>query len=281
MAELWTVEQWDAFLPPEPEKAASANGHHTGARAGARRVDALSALEPVIEHCDFVRWCRDHQPDVPEPLWHALLSNLSRCEGGREAAHAFSRDDPRYTARETDEKFEHAQRGSKPITCARIQELGFGGCPPAGHGVRAPVGLGWPGSANSEPAPETPPAPESKAEPQTIRVTTLDEILATTPADLTTRYIAAPYVPVRGLFVITARSGVGKSKLGADLCLARVSGGGGSANPSSLAPRCSGRANRTPGGQPHRASPLSRPGTHARPGDTLLRRHLRSPAQVR
>ena len=189
MAELWTAEQWDAFLPPEPEKAARANGHHAGARAGGRSVDALSALEPVIEHCDFVRWCRDHQPDVPEPLWHALLSNLSRCEGGREAAHEFSKHYPRYSRQETDAKFDHAQQGSKPITCARIQELGFGGCPPAGHGVLAPVGLGWPERA-SEPPPSAAPGAAPASE---IRGVHLDTILALDPASLKTTYIVRPY----------------------------------------------------------------------------------------
>lgn len=158
MAEPRSVEDWarhlgiDPSAPDEVDDAppASTNGH--GARPGWQRVEPLSALEPVVAGCDFVRWCRDHQPEVSEPLWHSLLSNLARCEGGREAAHAFSRDYPGYSPRETDEKFDHARRGSKPITCARIQELGFEGCPPGGHGVTAPVALGWP----REPQPETP-----------------------------------------------------------------------------------------------------------------------------
>jgi hypothetical protein len=65
------------------------------------------------------------------------------CEHGREAAHAFSKNYPGYSARETDEKLAHALAGSGPITCARIQELGFTGCPAGGHGVTSPVGLGW------------------------------------------------------------------------------------------------------------------------------------------
>lgn len=110
--------------------------------AGERPVVTLVPLEPVVAGCDFVRWARDRQAELSEPLWHALLSNLSRCQGGREAAHQFSKDYPGYSARATDEKFAHALEGSDPITCARIQALGFTGCPAGGHGVASPAALG-------------------------------------------------------------------------------------------------------------------------------------------
>jgi putative DNA primase/helicase len=159
---MWSAEDWERHLgldpsAPEPPRAASGNGTTP---PGRHRIEPLSQLEPVVAGCDFVRWARDHQASVSEPLWHALLSNLARCHGGREAAHAFSREYPGYTPQETDTKFDHARQGSKPVTCARIQALGFQGCPPAGHGVTAPVGLGWP----RDPEPETPKPEEAKAE---------------------------------------------------------------------------------------------------------------------
>jgi hypothetical protein len=127
----------DDLLPHLPVVPAA--GPHEKRAPG---VLTLSPLAPVVDGCDFVRWCRDHQAAVSEPLWHALLSNLSRCEGGRDAAHAFSREHGDYTAPETDAKFDHARAGSDPITCARIQALGFTGCPPGGHGVGSPAALG-------------------------------------------------------------------------------------------------------------------------------------------
>jgi hypothetical protein len=107
-------------------------------------VRTLAPLAPMIAGCEFVRWCRDHPAEVSEPLWYALLSNLSRCEDGVAAAHELSRKHPRYSPLETAQKFQHALQAPGPITCARIRELGFTGCPPEGHGVSAPAALGLP-----------------------------------------------------------------------------------------------------------------------------------------
>ncbi len=104
----------------------------------------LGQLTPCLETCAFLQSCRDHPAEVSEPRWDAMVSNQGRVEGGREEAHAFSRGYPRYSARETDAKLDQALRASGPHTCAKIQELGFTGCPAGGHGVRSPAGLGWP-----------------------------------------------------------------------------------------------------------------------------------------
>jgi hypothetical protein len=139
----YTLEQFDAWF--RSMGIADAGPVANGAappRAGRVPVDAGGDLERVVQGCDFIRWARDHQAEVSEPLWYAMLSNLARLDGGREAAHAFSKAYPGYSPRETDAKFEHARRGSLPITCARIQELGFTGCPAAGHGVASPAALG-------------------------------------------------------------------------------------------------------------------------------------------
>jgi hypothetical protein len=92
---------------------------------GRRRIESLGTLAPVLEMCGFLQWCRDHPAEVPEPLWWAMLSNLVRLEGGREAAHAFSKGHPGYSVAETDAKLAHARAGSAPISCAKIQALGF------------------------------------------------------------------------------------------------------------------------------------------------------------
>jgi hypothetical protein len=125
---------------------ATANGHRPPPAPSRTRVGAGGDVERVVAGCDFVRWCRDHQAAVSEPLWHALLSNLAALDDGRRTAHAFSRAYPGYSESETDAKLDHARRGSLPITCARIRELGFTGCPPEGHGVTSPAALGLPPS---------------------------------------------------------------------------------------------------------------------------------------
>src|SRR5262245_57402098 len=101
MTERWNREDWeryfarasDATTPP----LSTGNGHRPSAPHGRGKVEPLSALGPVVETCHFIQWCKDHQAETPEPWWYAMLSNLVRCQGGREAAHTFSRDYPGYT----------------------------------------------------------------------------------------------------------------------------------------------------------------------------------------
>jgi hypothetical protein len=142
-----------AALAPSPRRTYSVPSALNGRGAFPPQDDGLlGPLAPAVEGCDFLRWCRDHQANVAEPLWYALLSNLVRLDGGRAAAHAFSRGHPGYSAAETDQKLDHALAASGPISCAKIQELGFTGCPPAGHGVKSPTGLAWTRPAAAPPA---------------------------------------------------------------------------------------------------------------------------------
>jgi hypothetical protein len=57
-----------------------------------------------------------------------------------------------------------------------------------------------------------------------IRGLTLAEILAVDPATVQTRYLVEPWMPL-GINALSSKPGVGKSKLGLDLCLARATGG--------------------------------------------------------
>lgn len=58
-----------------------------------------------------------------------------------------------------------------------------------------------------------------------ITVATIDEVLAVDPSTLKTDYIVNPYISRGGLGAISAKHGVGKTKLVQDLCVARASGG--------------------------------------------------------
>ena len=81
----------------------------------------------VLEGCDFIRWCRDHQDMVSEPQWYALLSILGRLENGRDIAHQYSNQHPSYNERATDLKIAQAVEASGPRTCENISSL-WDGC---------------------------------------------------------------------------------------------------------------------------------------------------------
>ena len=163
----YNASELDEWLP----SATSAAAPHAASPPGS----LLGPLAPAVAGCDFLRWARDHQAQVSEPLWYALLTNLVRLEGGRDAGHAFSCQHPTYDVEETDDKLDHATTAPGPISCKKIQELGFTGCPKEGHGVQAPAWLSWPEkerrghpaapptSANGQPRatdPEVPGSPE-------------------------------------------------------------------------------------------------------------------------
>jgi hypothetical protein len=101
------------------------------------------AVAPVLGHCRFIQHCRDNAPTLSEPEWWAMIGNLARLDGGREAVHALSAPYPRYSQEETELKIEHTLSAAGPHTCQYIQQqLGFAGCPPGGCGVKASAALG-------------------------------------------------------------------------------------------------------------------------------------------
>lgn len=115
--------------------------------------DALGSeaqLEAMQNRCNFIKWAStpEHQPLVSEPLWQAMLSNQCRFEGGVEVAHEASCHHSGYDENATDRKIERCLNSSAPITCNRIKELGFEGCPsggcklPSGIATKSPAGLG-------------------------------------------------------------------------------------------------------------------------------------------
>jgi P4 family phage/plasmid primase-like protien len=103
-------------------------------------------LLPVVNGCSWLQHCRDKAKTLPEPAWYGMLSIVGRCEGGREAAHDFSRAHGDYTAAATDEKLAQALSASGPRTCANIR-ADLGGepfckeCPQWGQ-IKSPVLLG-------------------------------------------------------------------------------------------------------------------------------------------
>jgi len=80
-----------------------------------------------IEDCEFIRWCRNFPLDVTEPLWFAMVTNLSRLSNGETLAHEISQLDLfRYDYQETQRLIERVQhKGYSPTTCKTIGSYGF------------------------------------------------------------------------------------------------------------------------------------------------------------
>lgn len=92
----------------------------------------------ILEKCAFVRHCRDNPQNLPEPWWHAMVTNVSLAKDGPALVHEMSKPYKGYKAAETDAKIKRAIEENKPHTCAYIRHrLCFNGCGECD--VKAPV----------------------------------------------------------------------------------------------------------------------------------------------
>ena len=97
-------------------------------------------LDEILSKCAFLKYAFENQSRLPEPLWHALISNVATIRpGGVQLCHLFSKGHPEYNQKETDQKILSAINGSAPITCQMIRERGFD-CPEKCY-VKSPAGL--------------------------------------------------------------------------------------------------------------------------------------------
>lgn len=100
-------------------------------------------VEKVVESCEFIKYCVDNASNLPEPLWHAMITNLAPLKGGNNAIHKFSESYPKYNFDETERKIQRAIIENKPHTCEYIREnLNFD-CNKNCH-VKAPIVYGLP-----------------------------------------------------------------------------------------------------------------------------------------
>lgn len=100
-------------------------------------------VEKVLKKCEFIKYCKDNAENLPEPLWHAMITNLAPLKDSKSAIHEFSRSYPKYSFDETERKVQRAIQENKPHTCEFIREnLNFDcgkNCP-----VKAPIVHGLP-----------------------------------------------------------------------------------------------------------------------------------------
>jgi len=126
----------DNFITMSEPSAA----HETATDSSPEQKDEPT-LKDEYDACEFFSHCRENAATLAEPLWYAMLSNLSRFENGEELAHQFSQEYPDYNEKETNKKFNHAKKASGPITCQTIAKRGFE-CPSLKRcKANAPAGL--------------------------------------------------------------------------------------------------------------------------------------------
>lgn len=98
----------------------------------------IGSASRIIDNCAFCRYCRDNARSLSEPMWYAMVTNLSLAKDGADFVHEISRPYPKYSKAETNEKIRHAISENKPHTCAYIQNrLGFTEC--GDCKVKAPI----------------------------------------------------------------------------------------------------------------------------------------------
>lgn len=129
----------DVLAEPKGETSPVQVGHESETASGTEK-----GLEIVENSCDFIKYCKDNAESLPEPMWHAMISNLSPFEGGAEKIHELSAPYHGYSERETSRKISNVLKsGTGPMTCETIRDRGFkclkvaqGGC-----GVKSPAAL--------------------------------------------------------------------------------------------------------------------------------------------
>lgn len=109
-------------------------------------------LREVVNRCTFMKTtsAQESQAAIAEPMWMAMISNACRFENSESWIHTASENHPEYSENETTKRIERYRNSSSPVTCHRIRELGFKGCPsggcqkPNGEIAKSPAGLmGW------------------------------------------------------------------------------------------------------------------------------------------
>mgnify|MGYP000772044878 FL=1 len=74
----------------------------------------------IIEKCDFIKYCKENAKELPEPYWHAMITNLAPTKDGIKAIYELSKPYPKYDKTETDRKIQHAVKENKPHTLSLI-----------------------------------------------------------------------------------------------------------------------------------------------------------------
>ncbi len=72
------------------------------------------SAQELMDSCEFLQHCRNDAQNLPEPMWHAAITNLALTSDGQEMIHEISRPYPGYSYAETQKKYENAVKANKP-----------------------------------------------------------------------------------------------------------------------------------------------------------------------
>lgn len=126
-----SVQKYLASLPTPvtallPRTNGRVNGHD------AFGLSSLDAARPedfnakaIVEGCQQFRWAYEHQADVKEPMWRAMIGTLYRTSKPS-CIHEFSRGHPGYTYAETEKKAKDWPGGG--VACTTLENSRPGGC---------------------------------------------------------------------------------------------------------------------------------------------------------
>lgn len=136
----YPLSRFAALATPNPVRPAP---EPAGERVPERQPPR-GAFRRLLAGCGFLRWARDQQAEVREPLWLAALTNVARLPAAERAARLLSERYPGFDEREFRAKLAHA-RTHRPHSCARIEALGSPACAqcPWRGRLRAPIALAW------------------------------------------------------------------------------------------------------------------------------------------
>lgn len=123
----------DAPAAPTPTKAKDTLSRSLTVGAERRELLTSGALKMISPYgCKFMHHAWTNRRELGEEEWYTAIGQCTYFEQGRQLAHAISRDYVKYSAKETDAKFDHAMR-NPGRGCAfiheRFPELACAGCP--------------------------------------------------------------------------------------------------------------------------------------------------------
>ena len=53
------------------------------------------SVNNVLKKCEFIKYCKENAQNLPEPLWHAMITNLAPLDNSSLSIHEFSRSYPK------------------------------------------------------------------------------------------------------------------------------------------------------------------------------------------
>lgn len=112
-------------VPPRRAVTVAAATDAFGLGAVSVAVPSDFSAKKIVQGCQQFAWAYQHQDEVKEPLWRAMIGTLYRTDKPG-SIHAFSKNHPGYTFEETESKAAAWTGGG--VTCATLENLRPGGC---------------------------------------------------------------------------------------------------------------------------------------------------------